>query len=258
MSTQKLAQRAQDLSRQIYASLPWGYRIAQLLSKLALDTQEVLGRFIYAEFIKAGVEGLPDIQGQPALSYQDKVRGPNGVYKLPKDYGRSFGQKAWFIAFSKLRNQNVVEEAVATAMMRLVKRNPFHEGTPLKTAESYVITAILNLGRNIIRNTARRREDSLSGRQRDDGSENPIDLKDPDSFEGLDDLIPSSDLPGILRNLERVHEKAPAWVQFQMEGFRSREIAEQWGISAVRMSQWQKKYLPHIKRIFDNYFRSAA
>lgn len=74
-----LLRRAVDLSRRIYTSLPWGYRIAELFTVLAGDSLEAFGRVIYAEFIKSVVRGMPDVAPgrRPSISsgYRTKRRG---------------------------------------------------------------------------------------------------------------------------------------------------------------------------------------
>ena len=56
-----LHRQAVDLSRRIYASLPWGFRIARLFEVLAADSLDAFGRVVTAQMVLAVVRGIPDI-----------------------------------------------------------------------------------------------------------------------------------------------------------------------------------------------------
>lgn len=251
----KLAAHATKLSRAIFASLPWGFRLAHLFSKLAIDTQEAFGRFAYAEFLKAGVVGLPDINGQPALSMRDKIQGPRAADKLPRGYGKMFGTKVWKIALAKFHNPELVEEAISRVMVRMASHEmKVREGSDIKTAESFIVTAVLNAATDLIRKE--RRETPLT--MEDDGEYTELDVDDPGAFQDIAQMIPRSEMAKILRELRQVHERAPSWVEAQLEGLTNIEIANEWGVSPAYVLKWAKQYLDRIQAVFNKYLRAAA
>lgn len=249
----KLATQASGLSRSIFASFPWGFRVAHLFTKLAIDTQEAFGRFVYAEFLKAGVEGMPDINGAPALEFRPKVQGPRGADKLPRGYGKQFGLKVWKIALAKLKNPEIVEEAISKVMMKLVQgKMKIQQGSSLSTAESFIVTSVINAGKDILKHK-RFEQPSLV-----DEEGGGIDITDPGAFQQLNDMIPRSEMQRILRDLRRVHEKAPEWVEAQLEGLTNTELAAQWGTSIPYITKWTKRYLPEIKKVFYKHLKDVA
>lgn len=250
----ELATRAGSLNRRIFASLPWGFRVAHLFQKLAMDMAEILGRVAYAEFIKAGVVGLPDINGQPALELADKFKGTRAADRLPKGYGKAFGTKAWRIALSKLRNPEVVEEAASLLMSKIIMgKFGIQEGVDLRMAENLVITSLINAGKDTQRNR-NRQERSLP--QDDEGV--ALDIEDPRAFKELGDMLPQSEWASILRELERIHDKAPAWVEAQLEGVSGVELAESWGTEPAYIINWKKRYLPAIKEVIYEHLKEAV
>jgi RNA polymerase sigma factor (sigma-70 family) len=253
-----LAAQATLISRRIFASLPWGFRLAHLLTKIAVNTQEAFGRFVFAEFLKAGVEGLPDIDGQPALSLRAKIQGPKAADKLPRGYGRAFGTKVWMVALSKYRDPEIVEDAISRVMVKLVTGDAkVREGSHIKVAESFIITAVINAATDVLRKK-KWETPSLVRRDEESGAYTEIDITDPGAFHELEQALPRSEMVKIMRDLKQVHDRAPAWVEAQLDGLSNLEIAAEWGISPAAASQWAKRYIPEIEAVFQKYLRAAA
>lgn len=252
----KLAAHATKLSRAIFASLPWGFRLAHLFSKLAIDTQEAFGRFAYAEFLKAGVVGLPEINGQPALSLRDKIQGPRAADKLPRGYGKAFGTKVWKVALSKFHNPETVEEAISRVMMRMAAHEmKVREGSDLKFAEAFIVTSVLNMATDLLR---RERYETPTLMQENDDEYQEVDIDDPGAFKDISQMIPKSEMAKILRDLRTVHERAPSWVEAQLDGLSNVEIAAEWGVSPAYVLKWTKAYIDRIQAVFNKYLRDAA
>lgn len=253
----KVAARATDLSRRIYASLPWGYRVAGLFLKLAYGAQETFGRFVYAKFIQAGVAGMPDINGQPALSLRDKVQGPRADAKLPSGYGRKFGEKAWAVCLKKLKSPELVEEAVAAVTMKLVSgQMRIQEGVDLQKAEAFVMVALINAGTDALRRLKARPNEYVD--LVDDESGASLDITDPNAFKRIEDVFGPSDLRKIMQDVSRVNERAPSWIEAQLEGLSNVELAEQWGVSPAYVTKWTGQYLDKIKDVVYKHLRDAA
>lgn len=249
-----LVARTTKLNRQIFASMPWGYRVAHLFVKLAMDTAEIFGRVAYAEFIKAGVQGLPDVNGRPALELQEKFKGSRAADRLPQGYGKRFGVKAWHIALVKLKNPEIVEDAVGDLMSKLISgKLRLQEGVDLKKAENFVITSLLNAGIDALR-----RRKYQESQLPTDSEGNELDMGDPNTFRELENLVSRADMAKIMSDLRNVHERAPSWVEAQMEGLTDRELAAEWGVDTSAVFNWKKRYLDAVKAVFFKYVRDAA
>lgn len=251
----KLAARATELSRQIYASLPWGYRLANLFHKLAFSIQEIFGKFAYAKFIQSGVEGLPDINGKPALDMRAVVQGPRAESKLPNGYGREFGSKVWKVGLSKLRNPEIVEEAISAVTLKMVSGQlRIDDGTNLTRAESLIITSVLNAGTDVLRK--KYRDPSGQMPTTDEGVE--VDFADPKSFRKIEDILSPGEMGKMMKEIDRVHPRATEWVEAILEGVSKRELADQWGVTPAAITNFENKYLDRIKKVVFNYLKDAA
>lgn len=253
----KLAAQASALSRQIYASLPWGYRVAGLLLRLANSAQEAFGRYAYSIFIRDGVTDMPDINGEPASSLREKMRGRSGPNYLPKGYGRKFAEKVWAVALSKLRSPEAVEEAVSRVTLAMASgKMQIDEGAPLAKAEALVLTSVLNAGRDALRMKRRvdRRMDDLGGPD-DEGVE--VEISDPKSFSKLDDVLGPSDLKRLLDEVKvKVNPRAAEWIEAQLEGMAKKDLAEKWEVNPSAVVNFENRYLDKIKLIVHHYLEA--
>jgi len=251
-----LHRHAVNLSRRIYSSLPWGFRVAELFHVLAADSLDVFGRVIYAEFIKAVVRGMPDVApGKAAFDLVQEVerKGPDA---LPGGYGRPFASRLFKVLLSKLGDPEVAQDAMSKVMLQVVRgKVHIHNGADLHSAEAYVVTACLNAGRDVLRAQGRRREQSLV-RERDD-EEKVVDVEDPEAFGRLDELLPASELQDILRELAGVHPRAPEWLQARLQGDSGQEIAADWGVTPSYISKFQRVFLPRITAVVQHHLRQA-
>ena len=250
-----LHRRAADLSRRIYASLPWGYRVAGLLVVLAADSSDAFGRTTTAAMVLAGVRGLPDIGGKPASDWIQDVyrRGPD---VLPPGTGRQFAARVYKILLSKFSDPEVAEDAMSHVMLQAA-RGKIHiaNGANMHAAESLLITIGLNAARDLLRARGRRREESLVDDREDDQS--TIDVEDPEAFRQLDKLLPASELREVLRELGDIHPRAPEWLRARLDGDSGQEIATDWGTTPSYVSKWQKQFVPEIKRVMEHHLRQA-
>jgi DNA-directed RNA polymerase specialized sigma24 family protein len=239
--------KAKYLSRQIYASLPWGFRVAHLLLKLSFSLTDTLGKVIYAHFLQAGVTGLPPINGQDALA------APETLYKhperLPTGYGKNFANKIYAHLIRKTRSPDLAEEVVSDIMVLLTKGIGLKQGIPLGQAEAY----IFRLVNFTLVDIMRKAKNDVSLDSPTDDEDFSIDLADPKTFQDLDELIPRSELEAVLREIGKVHPKAVDWFKAQLEGVSDRELAEAWGVSAPRVNQLVGKFAPEVKRIIQEH-----
>lgn len=251
-----LRQRLASLNRRIYSSMPWGFRVGELLVHLAADGLDAFGRSMYALFIQAVVRGMPDLHdGKPAIdTIQDVHR--RGPAALPPGYGKPFATRVYKILLSKFGSPEVAEEAMSAVLLKAV-RGKLHisNGSTLHDAESYVITVALNGARDLLRAQGRRREDSLV-RDNDEGALD-IDVEDPTSFERLDKLLPASELAKIFQGLKGIHPRAPEWLKARLDGESGNEISALWGTTPSYVSKWQRTYVPEIKKVVEHHLRQA-
>lgn len=252
----ELRRRAVDLSRRIYGTLPWGYRVAGLLLVLAGDALDAFGRASYAECIKAVVRGMPDLpNGKQAFDLVQDVER-RGADALPAGYGRAFAVRVFKILISKFGDHELAEEAMSHVLLQIA-RGKIHirNGSSLQEAESLLLVVALNGARDGLRARNRRREQPLI--REDDNAQTTVDVEDPQAFERLDKLLPASELQAVLRELAEVHPRAPDWLQARLQGDSGQEIAIDWGTTPSYISKWQKTYVPQIKKLVEHHLRQA-
>lgn len=252
----ELRRRAVDLSRRIYSTLPWGYRVAGLLLVLAGDALESFGRASYGECIRAVVRGMPDLpSGKQALDLVQDVQR-RGADALPAGYGRPFAVRVFKILISKFGDHEIAEEAMSHVLLQIA-RGKIHirNGSSLQEAESLLLVVALNGARDNLRARNRRREQPLF--RDDDGAQTTVDVEDPQAFELLDKLLPASELKALLRELVEVHPRAPDWLQARLQGDSGQEIAIDWGTTPSYISKWQKTYVPQIRKRIEYHLRQA-
>ena len=248
--------KATNLGRRIYASLPWGYRLAGVLLVLAGDALDAFGRAVYSECIRAVVRGMPDIpSGKPALDLVQDVerRGPDA---LPVGYGRPFAARVYKILIAKFADPEVAQEAMSHVLLQIA-RHKIHiaNGASLQEAEALVITVALNAARDLLRARKRRQERSLV--RDEDDAQTTLDVEDPAAFERLDQLLPAAELRSVLRELGEIHPRAPEWLRARLDGDSGQEIAAEWGTSPSYVSKWQSTYVPQIKKVVEHHLRQA-
>ncbi len=251
-----LARRATDLSRRIYGSLPWGYRLAGLLLVLSGDSLDAFGRVIAGEMVLAAVRGMADIGGKPAFDWIQEVQ-TTGADVLPLGTGRQFAAKVYKILLTRFGSSEIAQEAMSNVLLQ-VARHKLHikNGASVHEAESYVITIALNAARDILRAQGRRREDALTRDRDDDGL--IVDLEDPESFRNLDKAITPEQMRKMLRDLQKVHPRAPDYVRALLDGDSATEIAEDWQVTPSYVSKFKRLVSPEIMRFVEDRMRSAS
>jgi len=261
MQPRSLAKRASDLARRIYASLPWGLRVANFFMRLASDMIDAFGRIVLAEMIKRGVTDLPDIGDVPALSWQEKLQklGTRAADRLPKNYGRKFGQMCWNVMLAKTKNPEMVEELMTWTIERLLA-NPhvIREGVTRAEAEGFILMMLKNRAKDIWKSQGRRRDINVPELRDEEGV--TIDVMDPNSFKELAEMLPEHTLRAIIRDLEAIHPNAAAYIDLAFQGYDDKEIAEnamlpamERAVTPAALNKWKKKWLPRIQQVMKKY-----
>jgi len=213
-----LVKTAGALRRQIWASLPFSLRFAEFFSRLAFSFNEAFGKTIYGEFLTRGIiDGMPDIKGRPASEF-DLSKKPV-VNRLPSGYGRDFGQKAYGMLLSKVRNPDMVEDLMSDFLVRFLESGSKHLNPKehRKAAEAYVLQSLQNSLKNWYRS-----KKTISDIQIKDDEETryEIPVYDEASVEKQIKRL----LPKIKPELERVHPDAPVYIELALDGYSDREI----------------------------------
>lgn len=248
-----LLAKAWDLSRRIYASLPWGYRVAGLMLRIASGLTETVGKVLYAEFIKAGVAEMPPIKGETP------AKGPIKPEKLPSGYGKRFGERLYAALLSKSRNPDTVEEAISNLLLKAAdgRLGDIRDGASLREAERYVVQVGLQELKYLWRKE-QGRSDHQQRRMVDIDDEVQVNLSDPNSFRHLDQMLPKDELARLMRDLEAVDPRAPSWLEAQLDGVSNVQLAQEWGVGKSRITGWENDHVPAIKRVVMKYVQDAA
>lgn len=245
-----LAAKACALSRRIYASFPWGYRVAGVMLHLASGLTSDVGKVLYAAFLKAGVDGMP-----PVKDVEKAVKNPA---LLPTGYGKRFAERLYATLLSKVRNPATVEDILGRLMEQVAqgKLEGLKPGSPLIAAEQFVMTMAMRLRSEYIRKEFGRPDRSLKPRM--EQLDETIDFEDPDSFKNFGELLPSSEVERLMRDLSKIDTRAPSWLEAKLSGLSNVEIAEEWGVGKSRVTGWEKDHLPAIKKVILRYVEEAA
>lgn len=120
-------------------------------------TVTVLGRVVCAEYIGALVQGLPSLpNGNPAVSLFAQVlrRGADAV---PPGYGDAIGNRIYWATKQTFFDESVEEEAMLSFIVTAVRGRVYlTAGCPVFHAERYVMVAIKNAAKNVLRGRSRK------------------------------------------------------------------------------------------------------
>ena len=265
MTQAKLASRASDLKRRIYASLPFGYRVAQLLFRLKIADdfiKRTIGRALYAEFIRAGVAGMPDVSGKPALDLQEKIikLKMKGANILPSGYGGRFGGELWGVAAKRLhmRDAEAIADVLQNVMIEVYNRNKGGKDSKLQavalsSAESYIKWLVGKRALDWLKKPEHSRQQSLT----DPETGRMPDLVDTKALKGLWRMLSPGDAGKFRRELSKIDRDNPdrpwEYIEGVLQGRSNSDIARDWGVDRSRITQLLKRWQPEMKRIFMKY-----
>jgi DNA-directed RNA polymerase specialized sigma24 family protein len=195
----KLVQASGDLRRQLWASLPLQVRLGDFFTRLAVTTTDAFGEAMYAEFLKRGVQGIPD-------DYKNRAR--------------KFGKISYRSMMSRFRHPDFVEEVMMDFMVRFLSSGSqgIREGSSLRDAEQYVYTGLRRQGLNALK---KKRE--VSDIFFSDGEEGRHELSvfDEDTVEQQ----LKRQLPKLQSKLRAIHPDAPLYVKLSLiDGYSDKEI----------------------------------
>lgn len=127
-----------------------------------VTTVTTLGQVVSAECIGALVQGLPPLpNGTPALSLFAQVlrRGADAV---PAGYGDPAGKRIYQATKQTFFDETVVEEAMLSFIVTAVRGRVYlTPGCPVCHAERYVMVAVKNAAKNVLRGRSRKQRGEI-------------------------------------------------------------------------------------------------
>jgi hypothetical protein len=235
MNIAALTARADSLCRDIYASLPFEVRLADLFTKLALDSVETLGRALGAEFLLRGVKDMPD----PGPTWNPQARNP--ALTLPHTYMKEFASGAYGMLIKKFHDPSVADEAVQRFLLKLTTTHVI-KPVPRRSAESFVRDGLIKAALDVVRHRRRVEEPEVPlDEPRGDGRTLAELLDDPRALRDMQrELSPRIWRLWMAYLAKHVHVDIPRYIAFSMQGFTDAEII---GSPA----RGQPGMLPHYK-----------
>lgn len=260
---------AQDLRRRVYASLPWGWRLGHLLTKLASGASSAFGQVAYGLFLYRGVTEMPAVNGKPAEEFKP-ARPAEIDRKIPKGYGKAFGEKVYRVLLRRFKNPDFAEEIMSEGIVKILSGDNYLsrelEGKPLSKAENLFLKSMINLGVDVERR--RKRENSMTGPGGEDGEDLEMAIEDPSAWKQMEDILPEREINTIKQELSqavdpRLAPDLPLYFDLLLDGYKDSEILrdkmlpflEQWGpYEHKQHANWSKNYKDKIKKVLREHF----
>lgn len=239
----RLTTAAVALQRKVYASLPWGYRLANFLTRLADYGTKAFGQVFLKTLQTMGVDVPP-------------TEKPNSV-----------GDMFYRALLSKFKDPSFVEEIMQDSITNLLDKNhrlnKAMKGLPYSECKAILMTSMKNLGIDILR---RRKKEEYSI----DDPEGERVVEDPGSWDELGEYIPERTLQEIEKDLAKsVNPKLlpdlPLYFKLLVDGYADSEILKNkmlpfladWGeFSHSQYVNWQKTYKDKIKTVLKKHLDS--
>ncbi len=233
-STRLLVASVNVLSRKIFASLPFGIRLAAIYQKLATSIGDLFGRTVYAIALYHGVKGLPDIKGAPASNY-----GPKGGESLKtfvdkftlrpveREYGAKFGRQI-FATLKKNAGETQAEDILLDLMGELLnpssKISSYFKTESISQIEQVLYRSAKNSFQDELRKQKHRKTDPF--KVDDEGAE--IEIPDSAADVGKMDLT-KADENALLDFIEKEGPRIgrpdlDTYFELLRDGFDSNDI----------------------------------
>jgi len=223
--------KAADTRRKIFASLPWGFRLATIFLAMEGAMLEAWGRQVGALLLQAGVKDMPE----PGAKW--KPEKPN-VKDLPRGYCQDVAKQAYGIALKLSGNPATADDAMQDFLLKLLSGQTKIDGGKSFTAVvSFLLTGIkweAGAGR---KKNDRRREQSVD--DDNDGEGSTIDLVDeafesnpywsakPQQFQKIEDVFPREVWRNeVLPATTKVHPDMGFFFALLEDGYTAKEIIE--------------------------------
>ena len=263
----RLIQAADHQRRLLWASLPFNYRWAELLIRLAVDTRTTFGRVIYTIFLQRGVTGMPPIKGKPAEEF-DLNKAPHHL--VPEGYGADFASKVWGVAVRMLGEEGASDVMQNLQLTLLGDPKKLAEGKTLSEAQSYVTGAIKLLALEVLRHQKRHPGDYGKGDPAGGGEDDApkVEIADTSAVVEIMDWINEQSrgkvMPALMRDLSRIPGAVPYVKAILEHGLTDNEIvgdyrkgrpaAVEWfNENPMTVQNFGNRVKPKIREVFKKY-----
>jgi len=263
MRQRKLASQARQLYRSLFSKLPLEIKLGALALKVAFSGdsgKEAFGRWIYGEFIRAGVREMPDVNGTPTVELD---LGRNGWMKLPKRYGYDFAKRLYAFGYKQAYKivkgghddaENVLYEAIMDVYEKGQTGKLKLQPVSISEAESYIHRIVYNS----IMDVGRKAQRSIQETSMTSEKGGMTDFLDPSSFarsvKGLPRWEAREALEKILKAFRSSNDRE-IFERRYLDGQAVSEIAEDMGVRSQYISKrmgmyqsvWQKILAPYLE-----------
>lgn len=224
----RLVTSALGLRRKIYASLPFGYRIAQVFIRLAGFVTDAIGRGFLQKFRE-----------------YDQVTGIE-----PGDDGKAFGKKLYAEALRVVKNPSRAEDVIQGLFQEYLEKGTFKTiKGPMHNAERFVLNMVKLRAMNALRPDKKLRDLTI---QNDEGEEVERVIEDPSEWERFDDgLLEQIDLHRIRAELKHMNPNLEAYFVLMLDGVSDKEILEGQMLPMlegkdIKGPNWNQTYKPKL------------
>jgi hypothetical protein len=237
----------------VYASLPWGYRLAKTFFELKIgSTASDFGRTAYGIFLLSDVTGMPEAPFIP--------KNTRDISRLPKNYGVDFGRRAEVQAMKGAKgNKTDSEDILAKAWTRLLTETHLKEslkGKTLKDAEGLVLRMVMTTGFDFAKSKSRQRIDDVEG----------VIEQTSGDWGDLGELLLESEKKELLKEMEkavspRIAPDLPLYFQLLMDGVSNKTILEEGMLPSLKDNPVSEvtmyKYRNSIKEVLEKHLEKA-
>ena len=215
--------------RTLWGSLSPQDKLAAVFTKLASNFTDSFGKVIYGYMALKGLEGLPEIKGQPANEYAKGMTINQLLPRLPQHYGRELGAQTFATMMRRWHNPAKVEDAMAEFMARFIDSGHRHfTPTTIKQGVAFVLTSV---SRVLIDQSRKKTEVSDEMDPNEEGDSMHHEVHVPSHEEGIGILQELAHSPKLVAELNKIHPFAANYVKGMVEGYTEKELAEQGGYS---------------------------
>jgi hypothetical protein len=239
-----LLRRANEVKRQIFASLPWGVRLAAAFVAIANETAylNLWAKFVGAVMLQAGVTDMPE----PGPKWDPAKHNP--ANNLPNGYMGQFMSGVYGLLLKSFHDPSLAEDAIANYIGKLGAGQIKLKAVPRATAESFIRHGIMLEARTQAREKLRERARSESLEDvADEAKSVSRDIDDPEALMHLrreySDRMWNEWMAYLAKH---VHPDAPLYLKYRMEGYTNEEIL---GVPKDN----QPSMLPHWKGTPQNW-----
>jgi hypothetical protein len=221
--------RAADTRRKLFASLPWGYRLATIFLAMEGPMLEAWGRQVGALMLQAGTTDMPD----PGPKWNPAK--PN-VRDLPRGYCQDLAKRSYGLALKLSGNPANAGDVMQDFLLKLMSgKAKLEGGKSFSTSQSFVLTGV-KWQACASRKMNKRRQDSSP---RGEDGESTLDLVDdafesnpywaanPQQFQQIEDVFPRNIWRNeILPATTKVHPDMAFFFALLEDGYTAKEIVE--------------------------------